>query len=222
LVFTFLNAKSKNLAMVKKYLVEARAEIIGGLTVALILGVIAWIFSEQAKTVGLAVWGFLISVWNHITSNMSLPWWLVYGVGLYISIRIISGFFKFIREESRAAQEQPASDPVPDHAQYTQDIFDDVLWRWKYTPDYQRITDLRAFCPHDDTELTAQSWVTYVHLHCQYCGRDYFLQYGRGIGLQSGLDGAKERVKMLVDRNIRNGEWRTPPAINETGETDQQ
>ncbi len=190
-----------------------RDKVIAGLIVAVIIAVLSYFVTIGAVAKWVA--NGLALLWNHLTSSIGLPRVLVYGVGLYIIFRI----FKAIGAMIGAVPEQPR----PDYAQYTQDTCEGMVWRWRYTSDYSGIADLQAYCATCDTLLSTESWVTFVQLVCEHCGQEYFLMTGGGggsISLQSGLKGLEGRVRRLIDRKIRNNEWKALTVADSAGKTD--
>jgi hypothetical protein len=171
-----------------------RDKVIAGLIVAAIIGVLGY-FVPSVGTALKWVANGLGLLWNHFTSTISVPWWLIYLVSLYLVLRLLRSIRRYVRALPPQA--------TPDYANYTEDVFETVLWRWLWTSDYADVKQLAPFCPVCDMILVSKGGgFTYVMLYCEKCREDrlHFLE-GDGRELE-------RKVRRQIDHKLRSEEWK--------------
>lgn len=168
--------------------------VIGGVVagVVLAIGGAVWAFAPNAWK-----WftDLVSSVWAHLTSSASVPtWWLylLYAAGVAVLVQI------------GARIHVAVSNNEPTVAEYQEDTFFGVVWRWSNA--HGGAASAWAFCPKCDTVLVyaehrnnAGQWFTI--LTCETCNEPKLTETG-------DKDDLVARVHRQIDRKMRTGEWK--------------
>lgn len=142
--------------------------------------------------------GVLGAAWRLCIASVGVPAWLLVILGI-LSLAFIVVVISEVWDVYRK--------PSPND--YKRDAFDGLVWRWGYTST-GRIKDPWCFCPSCDAVLVytekdvsrlgeiGSVWVT--ELHCDHCN----CMVARFDG---GHEATVDRIRRLIDRKIRVGEW---------------
>lgn len=147
-------------------------------------------------------WDWLVSgvrsVWAWAWDTSAVTNVLLYGALVILLIMSIG----FIRSQYRRYRQLS-------FLSYTEDTFDNVVWRWKYLN--RRINEPVPFCVVCDMQLiytneeskNLQNVVGAIDtlLHCENCGESRLLTF---LGSHTEL---QESIVRKIDRKIRIGEW---------------
>lgn len=165
--------------------------VVGGLLVAGVLGVIGWATGWLTALPS--------AVWNHLTGTVTVAIWVLYALGA-CAFAVVAGGLVMLVLWLRQAEWQG----------YTDDQFFGARWNWSYRNN--RISDLRPLCPTCQTVLVGRlegdGFIEpiSVQLDCERCA----ITHVRHNGDQDSLFGA---VRRQIDRNIRTNDWQqqVPP-----------
>jgi len=125
-------------------------------------------------------------LWRHMISTITMPYLLFYS--LLVPPLVIVGWLVFSFGIFR-----------PFKRKYRQDIFGEILWRWRYTWWGDQPIDIRGYCRKDDMELKCTNENEMNggdKLVCEKCG-------DRFAGHVTDTD----FVRRQIDLKIRNGTW---------------
>ena len=84
----------------------------------------------------------LTVLWQHMISTVTMPYWLLYSLLLFLLVIAAGTWLVFHLVAFR-----------PYVRKYRQDIFNGILWRWRYTWWRGKPTDILGYCLKDDMEL---------------------------------------------------------------------
>jgi hypothetical protein len=160
---------------------------------------VAWL--KGVSPIDVVVWFFTFFVsftkacWNVITQNSEVPNWLI-GCFTVLSTYTVAKIIGAIRKEDGPSKDE-----------YTEDLFDGLVWKWRYGFDGS-IQDPWCFCPECDGILVysddySGDWgrEQIMNLRCEHCGcRKGTLSGHRAYNV--------DRIRRLIDRKIRVEEWR--------------
>jgi hypothetical protein len=138
---------------------------------------------------------FTKACWSVVIQKSEIPNWLLgcfIILSAYTVAKIISAFRK---------------DGGPSKDEYIEDRFDGLVWKWRYSFD-GAIHDPWCFCPECDgiliySEDYKSDWSReqVMNLTCEHCRTPK--------GTLSGHRAYNvDRIRRLIDRKIRVGEWR--------------
>lgn len=161
---------------------------------------VAWLKGVSPIDVIAAVLRFFVAFtkacWLVVTQKTQIPNWLL-GIlillSVYTAAKILSAIFR--------------KDTGPSRDTYTEDIFDGLVWKWRYGFDGS-IHDPWCFCPECDgilvySEDYKSDWSheQIMNLTCEHCRtRKGSLSGHRAYNV--------DRIRRLIDRKIRVGEWK--------------
>jgi hypothetical protein len=174
-----------------------RNKIIASVVAGLILSTLAYVF-YAAPDVFRWIGGALSSIWNHLTSSLSIPYWLLWLL-LILSTATVIRVFRSLSKRDEINE--------PTFRMYTQDYFEGVTWRWSYDV-YDRLTDLSSYCPNCDALLVHMKEpfqlgpASSVRFYCEHC------EQVRAEIKGGGRNYAESKIQRLIDRKIRSGEWK--------------
>ena len=83
---------------------------------------------------------------------------------------------------------------------YTEDIIENVLWRWDYAGQEFDITSLSAFCPECKIRLIYDNRSVKSYYRCDRCDNTLFEFQGNRQGIYS-------HIFREIERRINTGEW---------------
>lgn len=142
--------------------------------------------------------GVFDTCWNWLVAPTSIPVWvLCLLIVLSLGFILVVGFALY--RDLRG----------PSSSDYTKDSFEGLVWRWSYSSS-GGIRDPWCFCPRCDGVLAYQVrdtscfgevgfvWVT--DFICDHCGT-------KVSELRGDRDTIVDRIRRLIDRKIRVGEW---------------
>jgi hypothetical protein len=167
------------------------ATVIGGLILSAIGYAIFF-----APNVFRGILKIFVAIGSYFTSFTSIPRWLFWLLLLLAAITVIQVARPLLRRRSNE----------PTVRDYTQDSFEGILWRWSYTWADNPI-DIVPYCPYCDTMLVhseSSIWgeTPKVSFYCERC------KSVRGEIEGGGRPYAISMVQRLIDRKIRNDEWK--------------
>ena len=175
-----------------------RREVIVASLGSFLGGVLLLIFTPIGRLAKTWIISASIAAFSFLAGSSTVPRLLLIGLSLATAL----GLFAIVR--------QMVSRPASYMRQYREDTFFDVAWRWEYHG--KVISDLRAYCPFDDTELAypqqlpVNAMVVGVdfrspfEFHCVTCNRRFPMS-------ATSLWEIKDMAKRQIDRKIRSGEW---------------
>ena len=141
---------------------------------------------------GLAAWvgNAIVNSVKYMQAEVSLPRWLVLSL-----ILATLPFWNWLLRKTRSRR-------GPNPADYREDHFHGVVWRWSYGLDNTPINPW-CFCPRDDTVLVwnYSPYRTGIDIRCETCAQTY----GQFDG---DMDYVQEMIVRQIDRRIRSGEWK--------------
>jgi hypothetical protein len=165
--------------------------VIGGLILAAVIYGLSFI-PGLFRWVGTLIAGF----WHHLTSSIAIPWalfWLLLILSTICIIRIVRPLFK-------------RGSDVPRLRSYTEDRFENIVWRWSYNFANQPI-NIQPYCPYCDIQLVhvvPPFWDNQgdkVSFYCENCKRTLANVEGGGRSYAISM------IARHIDRKIRTGEW---------------
>ena len=162
--------------------------------IASILGCLI-IFREYLWLALKWVWLGIDTVWNHLSSDSGVPFWLLYA--MLLAILFLTK--KVLVNWSKGAS--LASDSLkPYH--YRKDVFYDVVWRWQYPSEhYLQPDNFTPFCPTCDMELVRQREGRPVVHYCDKCKTEFSVS-------SESVYSMRDYMTREIQRRIRSGEWR--------------
>lgn len=176
---------------------KIRNTVIASLTTTALTGLVQYLVPGGWATVFQKGRSVIGGIFDWLGSSQSVPKWLLCLLVIFSVILLTSVWLKI-----RAASRGHSRDD------YTEDEFDGLVWRWHYGFGGS-IENPWCFCPVCDSVLvyTEDFGDAYagrkpaVHFTCERCG------VRRG-----SQDGDREysvaRIRRLIDRKLRVGEWR--------------
>jgi hypothetical protein len=179
---------------------RTRKTIIISFIIAVAAGVVVEWVTPNLFLLG-AAWIWVISAGTEIWTWAwtTTPVWnaAFYGMILILAVALVAAVVGIIRSLRR-----------PEWYKYAEDIFDGVLWRWRYSD--RRIVDLVPLCPNCDMALAYRSSLKSAgwgfgqdaELFCERCD-DAIIQKYSGPYHQ-----LEHSIIRKVDRNIRTGDWK--------------
>ena len=163
-------------------------KIVAGLIVLIIASLFNSIFGGWST-----IFACVKFIWGILIYTIPIPLWLL---AILIIVSLGSLIFFFIAWIQSKMQ--------PPWIEYTEDIFEGIVWRWEYSG--KNPTNYSPYCPNDDTKLdtderqerfgpTAKCFI------CDTCRRRW--------GPYSGsFNDYKDRIYRQIDRKIRNRKWK--------------
>lgn len=173
-----------------------RNGIIAGVVSAVVVPLLTWLFGWSD-----AVLGALAAVWRFFLASSSIPRWLL-ALWVLITLGSVYALLKqLLRGWARAALESG-------WRAYTQDVFpgfDGAVWRWQYSSVEGTVLRAAPFCPRCDMVLLLRyQGANYSGYHttlvCENCRWE-------STEIEGSPDEIEDRVKRLINRKVRNGEW---------------
>lgn len=176
---------------------KIRNAVIASLTTAALTALVHYLVPGGWATVfrkGRSITGACL---DWLGSSQSVPRWLLCFLILLSTILVASVWLKI-----RAANRGPSRDD------YTEDEFDGLVWRWRYGFGGS-IDDPWCFCPVCDSVLVYSEEVgsmyeerkPAIHFTCEVC------RVRRGT-LEGDRAYVVGRIRRMIDRKLRVGEWR--------------
>jgi hypothetical protein len=138
----------------------------------------------------------LARIWNHFVSFTSIPRWLLWLLICLAAATVIRLAKPLLQSRSNE----------PTVRMYTQDSFEGVTWRWSYGG-ADNPTQVVPYCPYCDTILVhseSSVWgqTPKVSFYCERCKAVRAEIEGGGRAYAISM------IERLIDRNIRNDEWK--------------
>lgn len=174
-----------------------RNKIIASVVAGLVLSTLGYAF-YAAPDIFRWVSRILTSIWNHLTSALTLPYWLFW----LIVILSVPTMIRVIRSLTRRDKTDE-----PTFRMYTQDSFEGIIWRWSYDY-YGSPSNITPYCPICDSQLVHLRETEFslrrassVAFYCETCKQE-----------QARIEGgdrhyAISMVQRFIDLKIRHGEW---------------
>jgi hypothetical protein len=170
--------------------------IIAAIVGAIIVPLLTWLFGWSD-----AVLGALAAVWRFFLTSSSIPRWLLALWGLITLWSVYALLKRKLRELAREASGSS-------WRAYTRDVFpgfDGAVWRWQYSSSGNTLLRAAPFCPRCDMVLFQRYQgaspigfrTTFLCEHCRW----------ESVEIEGSPDEIEDRVKRLIDRKVRSGEW---------------
>lgn len=139
---------------------------------------------------------FFLRIWNYFISSASVPRWLLWLL-IFMSV---STLFRVVRPLLRRRNNEPKVN------MYREDSFEGITWRWSYNWANSPVNIL-PYCPYCDTMLVhvEQSFwsdIQKASFYCESC------KQVRAEITGGGRSYAISMIARLIDRKIRNEEWK--------------
>jgi len=167
-------------------------KIVAGIIAGLVVLIIASLFNSI-----FGVWISLIvglkCLWELLIYKIPTPVWVL-AILVIVSLgSLIIFFIAWIQSKMQ-----------PPWIKYTEDIFDDIRWRWEYSGKNPK--NFYPYCPNDDTKFDIDErkelfGPTTTFFICDTCRR----QWGHFKGFFHNYQG---KIYRQVELKIRNGEWK--------------
>lgn len=156
-----------------------------------ILSFISWIFGAWGV---ITVW--LKTVCDSLICQISIPLWLLAILVVVSSCSIIFFIITWIKSKKQ-----------PSWMAYTEDIFDEILWRWEYSG--KNPENLSPHCPDDDTVLDYPTGRRSLpDLMKEYTTIFICKTCDKPLTLEGTYKDIEEKICRQIIGNIRNGKWK--------------
>jgi hypothetical protein len=173
-----------------------RNGVIAAIVSAVALPVLAWLFGWLG-----ALFDALAAVWRFFITSSPVPRWLIALLVLITFGSVYALLKQTLRALAKAAAESS-------WRAYTQDVFlgfDGALWRWQYSSTDSTVLRVAPFCPRCDMVLFQRyegaNYIGYqTKFLCENCQWE-------STEIEGSPDQLEDRVKRLINRKIRSGEW---------------
>lgn len=173
-----------------------RSKVIAGVLSGLILAALFYAVPKSLQWIVSALSWF----WGYLMSGVSIPHWLLWFLIIVSTVTVI----RWIRSLSKR------DDEINELTvrMYTQDSFEGVTWRWSYGY-YGSPINISPYCPACDSQLVYVRNNEFsfrpsssVSFYCENCKME-----------RTRIEGGDHRyaismIERLIDRKIRNGEWK--------------
>lgn len=179
---------------------NVRNEIIAGIIITVVGGIILWFFESARDSIFRAIsfiWGITLWGWNWLFSDHSVQGWillLLFGFAAFGALTV------YIRMRPNKA---------PEHNVYVTDILHGAKWRWSWRNN--SIFDLWCYCPKCDGILVYDDFTTHriierenkTEFICENCGNEII------ASINGNKNYAVASIEREIDRRVRTSEYKS-------------
>ncbi len=162
--------------------------------VAVLSAVILWFLSRIVVKVP-EIWTYSVRGLNwFFEKNIQTPLWLL--CILSLAALIVAALILLLVFQKKSESSEPSWND------YRKDFFHGMIWRWSYSAS-QKIQNVAAYCPRDDTILV-YGYGRYDRetiFQCETCKQVF-------DPIQGDHDNALGVIERQIDRKLRTGEWK--------------
>lgn len=180
-------------------------KVIAGLLTAGLLSFIGYLFGSWANVVppiATAIKTACLAIWHGVAYSVSVP----VPVSLLVLFAAIAAWFALRAVAQNLATVDKVTTPDgPNIYSYREDMFQGVVWAWRYANVDMLIVDIVPHCPDDYTELILIPYHSIVFLKCETCGNTWPTQIPFNNYSAEGLRGV---IKRQIRRKLDTGEWK--------------